>query len=111
MLNMIHQQSARKTLNVNRIGVADTKLATLKLGTTAKTSNVLGLIRGDSAPATNIKVDFTLSKSNNTPATDYTPATDDTFTIRPYPRSSIPGNTAWVTVIVPNTLTRSFSRQ
>ena len=87
MLNMIHQQSALKSLNVNRTGVAGLKVSTLKLGTTAKTSNVLGLIRGDSAPATNIKVDFTLSKSNNTPATDtattatdYTPATGDDTT-------------------------------
>ncbi|MBQ3337657.1 MAG: hypothetical protein IJG80_09665 [Selenomonadaceae bacterium] len=97
MLNMIHQQSALKSLNVNRTGVAGLKVSTLKLGTTAKTSNVLGLIRGDSAPATNIKVDFTLAKSNNTPATDtattatdYTPATgDDTTTLNVTPKQII----------------------
>lgn len=66
MLNMI-QQSARKTLNVNRIGVADSKLATLKLGTTAKTSNVLSLIRGNSAQE---QVNQTLSLLDDTPATN-----------------------------------------
>ena len=91
MLNMIHQQSALKSLNVNRTGVAGLKVSTLKLGTTAKTGNVLGLIRGDSAPATNIKVDFTLAKSNNTPATDTaTPATgDDTTTPNVTPKQII----------------------
>lgn len=84
MLNMIHQQSALKSLNVNRTGVAGLKVSTLKLGTTAKTGNVLGLIRGDSAPATNIKVDFTLSKSNNTPATG-----DDTTTPNVTPKQII----------------------
>ena len=69
MLSMI-QQSARKTLNVNnRIGVADSKLATLKLGTTLKNGNVLSLIRGNSAPATNISADLTLPTSNDTTAT------------------------------------------
>lgn len=96
MLNMFHQ-STIKTLNVSRTGVADLRVSTLKLGTTAKTSNVMGLIRGDSTPATNIKVDFTLSKSNNTPATDtattatdYTPATgDDTTTPNVTPKQII----------------------
>ena len=83
MLNMFHQ-STIKTLNVSRTGVAGLKVSTLKLGTTAKTSNVLGLIRGDSAPATNIKVDFTLSKSNNTPATS-----DDTTTPNVTPKQII----------------------
>lgn len=92
MLSMIHQQSALKTLNVNRTGVAN-----LKLGTTAKTSNVLGLIRGNSTPATNIKANLTLSKSNDAPstdtattATDYTPATgDDTTTPNVTPKQII----------------------
>ena len=77
MLSMI-QQSARKTLNVNRIGVADSKLATLKFGTTAKTSNVLSLIRGNSAPATNIKANLTLSNSNDT-TDNATPAINSTI--------------------------------